>query len=77
MRLGRNRLEAGILELFKIACADSRPMLAEHLLLALEAIDAAGVPCTGGTGRSALAEAHRKIAEGDFGSSDAGCEGPP
>ena len=44
MRLGRNRLEAGILELFKIACADSRPMLAEHLLLALEAIDAAGVP---------------------------------
>ncbi|MEQ8694145.1 MAG: hypothetical protein RIC85_02315 [Gammaproteobacteria bacterium] len=72
MMLGRNRLEAGILELFKLACTDGRPIVAEHLLQALEAMDAAGASDTG----SVLAEAYREVAGGGFGRSADGCEGP-
>lgn len=66
MRLGRKQLEAGILELFKLACADSRPMVAEHLLQALEAIDAAEATGAGVAGRSALAEAYQEVANERF-----------
>lgn len=64
MRLGRSRLEAGILELFKIGCADGRPIVAEHLLRALEANVAAESCSTGVAGRSVLTEAYREVADG-------------
>jgi len=60
--LGRNRLEAGILELFKTACADGRPIVAEHLLQALEAMDAAEASDVG----SVLAEAYGEVADERF-----------
>lgn len=64
MSARQGRLERGILEFFKLACANGRPEVAEHLLHAVECIDAAE-PALGGTGRPALDQAYRVIARLD------------
>ena len=64
MSAHQSQLERGILELFMLACANGRPEVAEHLLHALESIDAAE-PALDDAGRPALVQAYREIARAD------------